>query len=92
MTDNPFVFIGSSSEGLNYAEAIQATLEYKFEENTAGNLEIFNAIGQLIFIHNLSTNEGSLQFSTKDFQQGIYYCHISNNGMVIDNLKLIIIR
>ncbi len=60
------------------------------QENT--QLKLYNSIGKLIQIHPLSTQQNSINISTKDLASGVYFLQINKNGKILAKEKMMVIK
>ncbi len=60
------------------------------QENT--QLKLYNSIGKLIQVHPLSTQQNSVNISTKDLASGVYFLQINKNGKMLVNEKMMVVN
>jgi hypothetical protein len=53
-------------------------------------VQIFELGGKLIFSEKISSSNGTINFSTQRFDNGIYLLRIKEGGKILGNKKLII--
>lgn len=66
-------------------------MNYALDENQAGNLELYSAMGQKIMSYALKQKE-VLKLDLSGIQTGVYFYSIKVNGEIKETNKLIVVK
>lgn len=56
----------------------------------SGKLSIYNVVGSLVKQVSLTKKNGTVIINAADFESGIYFCNIENNGKIFETKRLVI--
>lgn len=74
----------------NPANAI-VSIDYNLNSiNMPAQIAVYNMLGQNVMNHPIENNEGKLQFSVADLNEGIYFYSIIVGGQTIETKKLVV--
>lgn len=97
-----YVCFNKSGEGIIETPAVNFGQAYPNPASSVVNFDytmpasshltavIYNIVGQEVMRQELNTFEGRLTLSVNEFQDGIYFCNLTQNGQTITTLKFVV--